>query len=387
MSIILEKPQQDAVQMITEWFKKANKQPFVLAGLAGTGKTTIVKYFMDKLNLHPDDVAFVAYTGKAALVLTSMGTPARTIHKLIYQAEEHPITKEVIFKKITKLDKPLKLIVVDEASMVDETIQSDLESFNVPIIYIGDHGQLPPVQGISKLMLNADIKLEKIHRQAEGNPIIFLAKMARLGAKLPYKQFGPGVVKMSMRDVTPRLLMDVEQVLCGKNATRHKLNQRIRAILGKATPKVTVGDRVICLRNNWQKGYINGMTAVVKRIYDFDKSSVKEEDYWRFHTDQQAFDIDCDHSLGEFADEEDSNILKNIPYDAGVFSHQQSPDMKNRCIEPFDYAYAITVHKAQGSQYTSCMVIEEYLGDSQLHKKWLYTAITRAAQGLILVGK
>jgi ATP-dependent exoDNAse (exonuclease V) alpha subunit len=377
MSIQLELHQADAVQMIQEWYKKANKEPFVLAGLAGTGKTTIVRYFMDKLNLHPDDVAFVAFTGKAALVLTSMGTPATTIHKLIYKAEEDK-DGNITFKKSTKLDKPLRLIVVDEASMVSDEIQKDLESFNVPIIYIGDHGQLPPVQGISKLMMNPNIKLEKIHRQAEGNPIIFLAKLARLGAKLPYKTYGPGVIKMSMKDVTPALLTQVEQILCGKNATRNKLNARVRQCLGKTTPKVTVGDRVICLRNNWQQGYVNGMTAIVKELTLFNRGHIKPEDSWRYHVDQPAFTIEADYN---------NEILENIPYDAGVFTQQVPPDMKNRCIEPFDFAYAITVHKSQGSQYSTAMVIEEHLGDFSLHNKWLYTAITRAANGLILVGK
>lgn len=383
MGIQLEKPQQDAVEMIEQWFKKKQKQPFVLAGLAGTGKTTIVKYFMDKLNLHPSDVAFVAFTGKAALVLTSMGTPARTIHKLIYKAKEDPITKEVTFEKTDKLDSPLRLIVVDEASMVSEEIQKDLESFHVPIIYIGDHGQLPPVQGVSSLMMNPDIKLEKIHRQAEGNPIIFLAKMARLGAKLPYKAYGPGVVKMSMKDVTPNLLTSVDQVLCGKNVTRHKLNLRIRACLGFKTPNVEVKDRVVCLRNNWNLGYINGMTAVVKSIQDFDRKHMEEKDYWKVPEGQRAFNIETDHEL----DDNEGNMLYNVPFDAGVFTKNVPPDMKNRIIEPFDFAYAMTVHKSQGSQYSTVMVVEEYLGDSTLHKKWLYTAITRAAQGLVLVGK
>ena len=385
MGIQLETQQAQAVTEITDWYKKKSSKYFVLAGLAGTGKTTIVKYFMDKLNLHPDDVAFVAYTGKAALVLTSMGTPAVTIHKLIYKAVEDPITKEVKFIKNDKLDKPIKLIVVDEASMVSEDIQSDLESFKVPIIYIGDHGQLPPVNGTSKLMMEANIKLEKIHRQAEGNPIIFLAKMARMGAKLPYKEFGKGVIKMSARDVTPGLLTGVEQILCGKNTTRHKLNNRVRALLGKASARVLVGDRVICLRNNWQKGYINGMTGTVLAIQEFDKSNIKPEDSWRYHVDQQAFDIECDHDVSNFSEE--GNTLRNIPFDSTVFQFNQTPDMKNRCIEPFDFAYAITVHKAQGSQYHSVLVMEEYLGDAQLHKKWLYTAITRAASSLIIVAK
>ena len=383
MGILLEQPQAEAVSMIEDWFKKPKKNQFVLAGLAGTGKTTIVRYFMDKLNLHPDDVAFVAYTGKAALVLTTMGTPATTIHTLIYMAHVDPITKNVTFVKADKLEKPLRLIVVDEASMVSGEIQEDLESFNVPIIYIGDHGQLPPVQGESKLMLNADIKLEKIHRQAEGNPIIFLAKMARLGAKLPFKTYGPGVVKLRMQDVTPGLLTGVDQVLCGKNITRQKLNLRIRGCLGKATNNVTVGDRVICLRNNWQKGYINGMTGTVLSLQEFDKIGINEKDSWRYHVGQQAMHLETDHSLGDF----EGNTLYNIPYDPGIFTQNVPPDMGNKCIEPFDYAYAITVHKSQGSQYTSVMVIEEWLGDYNLHKKWLYTAITRAAVGLVLVGK
>lgn len=384
MGIQLEAPQQQAVDMIEAWFKKTSRDPFVLSGLAGTGKTTIVKYFMDKLCLHPDDVAFVAYTGKAALVLTTMGTPATTIHKLIYKAVKDPKTNKLTFVKSDKLEKPLRLIVVDEASMVNQEIQKDLESFRVPIIYIGDHGQLPPVEGVSALMMNPNIKLEKIHRQAEGNPIIWLAKMARLGAKLPVKQYGPGVIKMLMKDVTPGLLTSVDQVLCGKNVTRHKLNARIRACLGKKTAHVEVGDRVICLRNNWQRGYINGMTGVVASLGQFAKSAISENDYWQVPEDQKAFDIETDHNLDDF---DGGNILSNIPYDAGVFSQQVPPNMQNRIIEPFDYAYAITVHKSQGSQYQKVMVVEEHLGDRGLHSKWLYTAITRAAQGLVLVGK
>ena len=377
MSIQLESHQADAVSMIKEWFKRKKEKTFVLAGLAGTGKTTIVRYFMDELKLHPDDVAFVAFTGKAALVLTSMGTPATTIHKLIYKCEEQP-DGSLKFIKNKQLVSNLKLIVCDEASMVSSDIQEDLESYGIPVIYIGDHGQLPPVQGESKLMLNPNIKLEKIHRQAEGNPIIWLAKLARLGAKIPYKTYGDHVTKMSMKDVTPSLLTSVEQVLCGRNATRNKLNLRIRGCLGKATAKVTVGDRVICLRNNWQEGYINGMTGVVNRIAEFDKSRIKLEDSWRYHLGQQAFDVTTDY---------DGQMLQNIPFDMGVFTQQVPPDMKNRCIEPFDFAYAITVHKSQGSQYSTAMVIEEFLGDHGLHKRWLYTAITRAAHGLILVGK
>jgi exodeoxyribonuclease-5 len=377
MGVQLETTQAEAVRLIEEWYKKKGKQNFVLAGLAGTGKTTIVKYFMDKLKIHPDDVAFVAFTGKAALVLTSMGTPATTIHKLIYKIEEDKDGK-LLFSKNTQIHPNIKLIVVDEASMVSDEIQRDLESFKVPIVYIGDHGQLPPVNGVNSLMMNPNIKLEKIHRQAEGNPIIFMAKLARLGAKIPYRHFSDKVVKIAMKDVTPNLLTSVDQVLCGKNVTRNKLNQRIRTILGYTNTKVQAKDRVICLRNNWQLGYINGMTGIVQNVLPFDRSNIDPKDGWRYHVDQLAFNITTDYN---------DEMLYNIPFDMGVFTQQVPPDMSNRCIEPFDYAYAITVHKSQGSQYSTAMVIEEHLGNPALHAKWLYTAITRAANGLILVGK
>lgn len=378
MSIILEDSQRQAVEKIEAWYKSsAASKPFVLAGLAGTGKTTIVKYFMDKLRIPTGEVAFVAFTGKAALVLTHMGTPATTIHKLIYKMKDDT-DGNLVFELAEELPRVLRLIVVDEASMVSMDIQKDLESFNCPIIYIGDHGQLPPVSGVSNLMKDPDIKLEKIHRQAEGNPIIFLAKLARLGARIPYKQYSEHVTKISMKEVTSTMMTNVEQILCGKNATRTKLNNRVRGIMGKADPHVTVGDKVIMLRNNWGKGYINGMTGFVKALGVFDRSEVKQEDWWNYPKGQLAM---------TFESELDRTIFKNVPYDKGIFTGETPPNLKNRCIECIDYAYAITVHKAQGSQYRTAMVIEEWLGDASTHNKWLYTGITRAAFGLVLVGK
>lgn len=376
MGIVLEGTQKDAVDKIDAWFKAKNEKKFVMSGLAGTGKTTIVKYFMNQLSIHPDDVAFVAYTGKAALVLTSMGTPATTIHKLIYRPVE--IDGVVKFEMVDKLPHTLKLIVVDEASMLNESMQEDIESFNVPVIYIGDHGQLPPVEGINKLMMKPDIKLEKIHRQAEGNPIIWLAKMARLGAKIPFKHYGDSIVKIHLNEVMPNMLINVDQILCGKNATRHKLNDKVRLVLGRKSPKVAHGDKVTLLRNNWQKGYINGLVGEVQRLYPFDMSGVDTNDTWRYHVDQQAMDIKCDYN---------EEVLFNIPYDEGVFTRVVPPDMKNRCIEPIDFAYAMTVHKSQGSQYQTGLIIEERLGDNEFHKKWMYTAITRFVNGLIIAAK
>jgi ATP-dependent exoDNAse (exonuclease V) alpha subunit len=382
MGITLEKEQREAVEGITSWHRKQAEIRFKLAGLAGTGKTTIVKFVEEELGLKESAIAYCAFTGKAAMVLTQKGTRATTMHKLMYDVQEDEITKELIFTRKDRLESNYKLIVVDEASMVSKELQADLESYDVPVLYVGDHGQLPPVgDGFSNLMQTADIKLEKIHRQAEGNPIIHLSKMVRLGAKMPNKLYGPGVIKMAVRDVTPLMLTSTDQILCGKNATRKKLNARLRELLFKGQENFEEGevlpeDKVICLRNNWNKGFINGMTGRILELYLFDKddAGVKQEDWWRFPPGTPAMTFQA----------ETGEVFRNVPFDKEVFKGL-IPDFKNRFIEAFDFAYAITVHKSQGSQYMTPIVFEEYLGDRAFHAKWLYTAITRAAVGLVWV--
>lgn len=379
-SIQLEKEQNDAVLAIEQWFRKtSSEQRFILAGLAGTGKTTIVKYIVDKLNLKPDQVAYCAYTGKASLVLTQKGTPATTIHKLMYEVKENP-DGSIYFIKKDELDRQIKIIVVDEASMVGKDIQKDLESYKIPILYVGDHGQLPPVgDEMNNLMTKPHIKLEKIHRQAENNPIIMLAKIARLGAKLPFRTWGDSCAKISKRDVTAALLTSVEQILCGKNKTRQSLNQTLRKIYNRDYSPFPMGnDKIIMLRNNQQKGFINGLTGLLTSDpFEFDKEVyAKEEDWWRYPDGTLAMNFQSD--FGEY--------FNNVPFDVRLFENAEiKPDFQNRCIEPIDFAYAITVHKAQGSQYNSVLVYEEHLGDSRAHAKWLYTAITRAVNSLIIV--
>ena len=300
------------------------------------------------------------------------------MHKLMYDVNEDKETHEITFVKKDSLDRLLKLIVVDEASMVSKEMQDDLESYGKRVLYVGDHGQLPPVgDSHNNLMLRPDIKLEKIHRQAEGDPIIFLAKMVRLGAKLPYKTWGDSVCKIPKSSVTPTMLLNVDQVLCGKNDTRRKMIEVIRRLKGFPEGNdPQVNDRIICLRNNQQKGFVNGLTGVINSLQDFDKEYCDEKDWWRYPPGTPAMN---------FKDEME-NYFYNVPFDFAVFNGMK-PDFKNRFIESFDFADCLTVHKSQGSQYISGMVFEEYLGDSKFHAKWMYTAITRMVKGLIIVGK
>lgn len=382
--ITLDESQTAAVEAIYSWYDAIEnrtpgyKRTFVLAGLAGTGKSTIVKYIIDNLDI-PGDVAFCAFTGKAALVLTRKGTPATTIHKLMYDVNEDKKTGKIYFTRKPKLDPEIALIVVDEASMVSPEIQADLESYGRPILYVGDHGQLPPVGTQTSLMAKPDIRLTKIHRQAEENPIIHLSKLVRLGAKLPYKEFGPGVRKVSKNDITPMDLFKFDQILCGKNQTRQMINSKIRTLLERDTMMPVEGDRIICLKNNYKLGLINGMQGIVLSEQEFDYSELADNQK-DFPTDARAVTFKTDES-------DELDHFENIPYQDYVFRHNLAPDMKDKYLCPIDYSYAITVHKSQGSQYDRVAIFEEYLGDYNFHAKWMYTAVTRAISEVTIISK
>jgi exodeoxyribonuclease-5 len=363
--IILTDEQNQAVKLIKDWYLnfKGKKKTFVLAGIAGSGKTTIIRNIIDDLGLSEFAVRYAAFTGKAAMVLRSKGLDASTIHSLIYipfeSYDQHgdPI---ITFHLSDKLrDSGVKLICVDEASMVGSDIKEDLESFGIPILYIGDHKQLPPVSADQiNLMNNPDYKLETIHRQALGNPIIYVASLARTGNFIKYGTYGTKVKKIHRVDLPEESMLQATQVLCGKNVTREKLNKQIREMLKKDTPFPLVDDKLICLKNNGENGLINGMTGyctqyILKR-----------------------------HVL-DFIDDE-GIAYKNLRVYPELFVGGK-PEKYQRSIEQFTYGYAITVHKSQGSQYEKLIVFEEYLGDKEFHNRWLYTGVTRAVDKLIIV--
>ena len=225
-----------AIAAIKDWFETRSEQQqvFRLFGYAGSGKSTVLKFALDELGLSPHrsardgnclpGVVTATFTGKAALVLRRKGTPARTIHSLIYsvieateeevEAAEKKITEamasarqlsgfdrttaeatiEAMRQAVSEMKRPrfalnpksdaahARLIVLDEVSMVGEDMARDLMSFGKPILVLGDPGQLPPIQGEGAFTKDApDIMLTEIHRQAAESAIIRLATMARDG--------------------------------------------------------------------------------------------------------------------------------------------------------------------------------------------------------------
>lgn len=388
--IPLSHDQKRVLDAVLTWFtqEKERVHYITLGGYAGTGKTTLIAIIREHIaNLDPKQkVGFASYTGKAARVLRMKLTEQKTllptdtvgtIHSLIYSPIVNDREEIVGWKLKDSLDQTL--LIIDEASMVDETIWHHLLSYHIPLIVVGDHGQLPPIQGTFNPMNNPTLRLEEIHRQAQENPIIGLSIQAREHGAVRYGMYSDYVKKYDLgeydtQEAVQELLNTYKKdtlILCGYNTTRIKLNAHIRNALGFESLTPTSGDRVICLRNNHKEHIFNGMLGTIQTI------ALQDNDWY----------------LAEIAMDDEETIYKglisakqfNAP--SGLnFSDKRGEIMRG---DLFDFGYALTVHKAQGSQAKRVILFEERfrrMTDDEW-KRWLYTAVTRAEEELYIFGR
>lgn len=384
MQIQTSHDQKTALERLMNWWTRDHDYQYVtLGGYAGTGKTTLISIF--RKQLYEKDkklkVTFASYTGKATRVLTQKlkeldsiykNDEIGTIHSLIYSPQTN--SKGEIIGWEIKTELKCDLIIIDEASMVDEKIWNDLLYFKIPIIAVGDHGQLPPINGNFNLMEKPMIKLEEIHRQAKENPIINLSIEAREKGKIDPGYYAGHVIKVdkSDQDTQPMVQELLESyssdmlVLCGYNWTRIELNKQIRAYRYFESPEPKAGDRVICLKNNHQKEIYNGMLGSIFKI-----ESIQDGNYYA--------EIEMD---GE------DKMFRGL-ISAEQFGNEKTLiSKKGSELNLFDFGYAMTVHKAQGSQAKRVVLFEQRFGNmtDDEWRKWLYTAVTRAEQELYIIG-
>ncbi len=406
--------QQDAEALIEEWFFHHGTQIFVLCGYAGTGKTFLIDHTVRKLGLVAGKSAvFVAPTGKAASVLLRSGTPAGTVHSLIYTREEDIEVDEngeivserfLRFVRKEKIDPEIKLIVVDETSMVSDEVLRDLLSYGVKCLFSGDPAQLPPVGGSNTLLSMPCVTLTQIVRQEKDNPIVRIASMARAGKLLPFGSYGDNVEILPKNSLTPqqrrRLFLEADQIIVGTNRTRENLNREIRSYLGISASAVlpVEGEKLICTLNNWSKTLdergefhlVNGIIGVCRNVKEGEDGLA-------------SLDFKADFL---------SHTVEALPFDTGVFEtgkyyhgygdkacylqngalvHENNFEMLKRfkikredTVCRFEFAYAVTCHKAQGSEYDFVVVFDEsrIFDDGA---RWLYTAITRAKKKLVIL--
>ncbi|GJL93932.1 MAG: exodeoxyribonuclease V [Hyphococcus sp.] len=356
-------PEQDAALLaVDRWLKKGDAPLFRLFGYAGAGKTTLARHFAE--NAH-GDVAFAAFTGKAAHVMRQKGcVEATTIHSLIYRPASGEEDGEPMFT--LRHDAPaskVDLIIIDECSMVDEDLGRDLLSFGKPVLVLGDPAQLPPVKGGGFFTEGEpDFMLTEIHRQAADNPIIRLSMAIR--ERENFDEQSDECRLISKKEITTGDIMAADQILVGANRTRKRYNERLRELHGHEDFTPEAGEKLVCLRNNKKKGLLNG------GIWTVDRRMSPRGGRVRFSVRP---------------DEGGKAVNVSVPRAFFLDGPETVPWTQRKGADEFDYGYALTVHKAQGSQWDSVVLFDESYMFREHRDRWLYTAVTRAAERLIVV--
>lgn len=357
-------PQQEqAIKSAAAWVKQKNgPQVHYIAGYAGTGKTTLAKSIGDDIG-----ALYASFTGKAASVMRRKGcTNASTIHSLIYRIKD-PKAEIPEFELNPASDvKKAALVVVDEVSMVDDQLGKDLLSFGTKILVLGDPAQLPPIKGAGFFTAQKpNTMLTEIHRQARDNPIIRMSMDIREGKKLERGVYGESRV-ITYNELTADDLCYADQIIVGLNRTRQSKNAEMRELLGRGQGMAGMPvseDKLVCLRNHHRMQLLNGTIwfvedAKTKGVVTHLKIRSDEDEMTRGVQVRNEFFLGTDAAL-EWKDK--------------------------RGMQEFTYGYALTCHKAQGSQWDNVLVFDEGNSFREDAMRWKYTALTRAAKRLTWV--
>lgn len=394
--------QEAALNKIGRWLagpaRDGRQLVFKMNGFAGSGKTTLAKHVAEMAG---GQVEYLTPTGKAADVLRRKGCQgAATVHSKIYkvmrgneavlrglladhaelklemaQASEEEMPE--LRKKLAEIDKEIEaekesssalkfqldpesvvrdasLLIVDEGSMFDSKVAEDLCSFKVPILAMGDPFQLPPPFSSSSPFTddNPDVLLTEVHRQAQDNPVLWLSMQIREQRRCPMGRHGESLVE-TRRKMEAEELKAASQLLVGRNATRLTCNKRHRQLLGIDTLAPVKGDRLVCLKNNRELGLFNGQQWIV----------------------DEPGELSGDGRLMTLINQDEGGDPVQVFVAEEGFWAEKAPRWIDYGLSLFTYSYALTVHKAQGSEWPAPIVWGDWGGDD--YWRWLYTAVTR----------
>ena len=388
--MILNTKQEQGLKIAVERYKNHEKFT-VSAGYAGAGKSTLVRFIIEALDVPEEEVCYATFTGKAAQVLLKKGNKnVSTLHKLLYKSFPKP---DGTFVRIPVEEIPYNIVIVDEVSMAPKTIMELLFKYNVHIICLGDPFQLPPVDKNedNHLLDNPHIFLDEIMRQAQESEIIRLTMDIREKKPLHTMQDNE-VIIAPKHELNTGMLQWADQIICGTNATRIGINNQMRELTGKSGGPQD-GDKIICLRNYWEifadneDPLINGTIGVLNNSFSTFYQLPRYVGGQQLSVLIANFNTDS----GSHFDSLEMDKLMISTGEATLdwkTSFKLSKNPKTRHLVPleFTYGYCITGHKSQGSEYDKVLVIEEnFPFDRVEHARWLYTCCTRASEKLVLI--
>lgn len=411
--------QYDDVQLYAIRTAAASKG-MVLTGGPGTGKTTVTQGIIEVFKKFKLRILLAAPTGRAAKRASeSTGMEAKTIHRLLGYSgsgtfehnEEHPLEGDVL--------------IIDESSMVDLRLMNSLLKAvpeNMRLILIGDINQLPSVGPGTVLKDIIDsgvfpvVRLTKIFRQAAESHIItnahrindglfpviddsdpkndfFLEMMDKKGEKLEASEIAERTAQAIIKHLTDTIPnqyhiqpKDIQILAPMRNGSAGTiaLNKLAQEALNPEGPSIAFegysyrkGDRVMQTKNDYEKGVFNGDIGYIVAV-NLEKELLKVE---FLDTDKQETDSKfwLDYWDMDEDEEEDEEIEAHGPNPYVTYSRND--------LENLDPAYAITIHKSQGSEFPA--VIMPFLNSHfvMLERNLLYTGVTRAKKYLFLEGQ
>ncbi len=392
----LSEDQEKAIEYCREFVTNGTGRHKVIGGVAGSGKSTIIPYIISLFGQAYNassgigNVAVCAYTGKAVMNLKRKGiTDACTLHSFLYDTK-YVFDEETGGKKMIHIPRPdfffntIRLLIVDEASMVNREMYNFIESLPFKTIYIGDHFQLPPVNDTFNIMLNPNFKLERIHRQEEGNPIVMLADMARHGKALPLGVFGDS---KHTRTLEKGDLIEYDEIITWTNAVKDRANELIREKRGFQKDVPQMDDKMIVRVNNRNKNVYNGQI-----VYLMNHPTMRRNGGWNVEfVDELAYNdpfimAQTDAATKAIASvhlpKEELDRIRSLPFANKTVADIAKMKKGNPYQIHLDWGYAITCHAAQGTSWANVAVLLEDRMKSVLDRnewsRWLYTAVTRA---------
>jgi exodeoxyribonuclease-5 len=403
----LSEDQEKALDLVDE-FMKSNKKHMVIGGVAGSGKSSIIPYIINKYNTSKkwfediNEVECCAYTGKAVMVLKRKGVvAAKTLHSFLYhsQISKNEETGEPIVVYKEKHDDyfyGVKLLIVDESSMMTQDMFNLINRKSFKTLYIGDHFQLPPVKDDFNIMLKPDFKMERVLRQNEDNPIIQLAEMARNGKSIPLGTYGTSkhTLKFNKEE-----LLNYDNIVVWTNKTKDYINELIREQMGFPANIPQINEKMIVKVNCQAKNIFNGQI-----VYLMNQPKKNKKGGWEVEfVDELAYNDpfvmaqtnQCTKAIASIhLSKEELDRIRTTPKKWKQYKIPNTEFVKfvpDEEMTPYqihlDWGYAITCHQAQGSSWSNVAIMLDkkmkYIVKDG-YNRWLYTAITRAEDSVTI---